>query len=63
MTDNSEEFAKKIRALTGLYVSDGVEYGRGGEGFIRLNVATQRANVEDGMKRLYEAIKAVEREA
>ncbi len=62
-TDNSEEFAKKIRALTGLYVSDGVEYGRGGEGFIRLNAATQRANIVDGMQRLFRAIEIIERES
>lgn len=62
-TDNSEEFAKRLRALTGLYVSDGVEYGRGGEHFIRLNVATRRANVTDGMQRLLRGIKIMESEA
>ena len=51
-TENSEEFAKALRKHTGLYVSDGVEYGRGGEGFIRINLATQRANVVDGLSRL-----------
>jgi len=51
-TDNSERFAKDLRRKTGLYVSDGVEYGKGGEGFIRINLATQRKNVEDGMARL-----------
>jgi cystathionine beta-lyase len=51
-TDNSEEFAKDLRKKTGLYVSDGVEYGRGGERFIRINLATQRTNVIDGMERL-----------
>ena len=62
-TDNSEEFAKRLRALTGLYVSDGVEYGHGGEGFIRLNTATQRANIEDGMQRLKRAIEIFESES
>lgn len=51
-TDNSERFAKDLRRKNGLYVSDGVEYGKGGEGFIRINLATQRRNVEDGMARL-----------
>ena len=58
-TDNSEEFAKNLRAKTGLYVSDGKEYGRGGEGFIRINLATRRANVVDGMARLEEYIKSL----
>lgn len=51
-TDNSEEFARDLRKKTGLYVSDGAEYGRGGERFIRINLATQRINVIDGMERL-----------
>ena len=51
-TDDSEAFARDLRAKTGLFVSDGVEYGRGGEGFIRINLATQRANVKDGLERL-----------
>jgi cystathionine beta-lyase len=62
-TDNSEEFAAKIRALTGLYVSDGVEYGHGGEGFLRLNTATQRANIVEGMERLKKAIEIIEKES
>lgn len=51
-TENSEAFAKDLREKTGLYVSDGVEYGEGGERFIRMNLATQRANVIDGLSRL-----------
>ena len=51
-TDNSEKFARDLREKTGLYVSDGVEYGKGGEHFIRINLATQRANVADGVSRL-----------
>lgn len=51
-TENSEEFAKNLRHATGLYVCDGVEYGRGGEKFVRINLATQRKNVEDGIGRL-----------
>ena len=62
-TDNSEQFAAKIRALTGLYVSDGVEYGHGGEGFLRLNTATQRANIVEGMQRLKKAIEIIEKES
>ena len=51
-SDNSVEFSRALREATGLYVNDGAEYGHGGEKFIRINLATQRANVEDGMKRL-----------
>jgi len=58
-TSDSEEFARDLRMKTGLYVSDGVEYGRGGEGFIRINLATQRSNVEDGMARFERYIKSL----
>jgi cystathionine beta-lyase len=58
-TENSEEFARDLREKTGLYVSDGVEYGKGGEGFIRINLATQRANVIEGLKRFESYIKSL----
>ena len=58
-TDNSEEFCKDLREKTGLYVSDGVEYGRGGEGFIRINLATQKSNVIDGINRLVSYVKSL----
>lgn len=58
-TENSEEFARDLREKTGLYVSDGVEYGRGGEGCIRINLATQRANVIEGLKRFESYIKSL----
>ncbi len=57
---NSEAFAHDLRAKTGLYVNDGAEYGHGGEGFLRINLATQRKNVEDGMARLCNYIKALD---
>ncbi len=61
-TDDSAEFASDLRKSTGLYVSDGVEYGSGGERFIRINMATQRANVSDGMNRLENYIRMLENE-
>lgn len=42
----------------GLYVSGGNQYGKGGEGFLRVNVATSKLVVEDGMQRLYESVDA-----
>ncbi len=56
-TDNSKDFARALREKTGLYVSDGVPYGKGGEHFLRINLATQRSNVEDALVRLERFIK------
>ncbi len=41
-----------IRKETGLYLSDGNEYGQNGCHFIRMNIATTSKRVEDGLKRL-----------
>lgn len=41
-----------IRNETGLYISDGQQYGHGGEQFLRLNIACPRKTLKDGLKRL-----------
>ena len=58
-TENSEEFTRKLRHATGLYVCDGVEYGRGGEKFVRINLATQMENVKDGIGRLCDYVNSL----
>ena len=58
ITESGRQFAKFIRKTSGLYVSGGNQYGRGGEGFLRVNVATSKLVVEDGMQRLYESVDA-----
>lgn len=39
---DSRDFAKELREKTGLYISNGAAYGRSGEKFIRINLATSR---------------------
>jgi cystathionine beta-lyase len=51
-TDDSDEFTRDLREKTGLYLSDGAQYGGGGKRFVRINLGTQRAVVEDAMHRL-----------
>ncbi len=48
----SDELARYIRQKTGLYLSDGVQYGGSGAGFLRLNVACPRSVLHDGLERL-----------
>ncbi len=50
--DNSKEFSAFLREKTGLRVSSGEAFGEVGKGFIRINLATSRERVKDGMKRL-----------
>lgn len=52
ITDNSIELCKFIRKETGLYLSEGAEYGGNGKYFLRMNIACPKANVEEGLKRL-----------
>ncbi len=58
-SDNSPEFTAKLRELTGLYLSHGLMFGASGKTFIRLNLATQRARLLDGLCRLEKGIKAM----
>ncbi len=59
-SSDSVAFARDLREKTGLYVSAGTEYGKCGECFVRINLATQRKNVLDGMGRLEKYIKMLE---
>ncbi len=49
---DGESFAEQLRAETGLMVSEGNQYGKGGENFIRLNLATSSTMVKDALNRL-----------
>lgn len=56
LTDDSKTFAARIRESTGLYLSDGAEYGGNGNYFLRMNIACPRSRVEDGLHRLKDAV-------
>lgn len=49
-----------IREKTGLYLSAGEGYGKGGEGFLRLNIACPRVMLKDGLERLKKGIQAAQ---
>lgn len=56
LTDDSVAFTQMIREKTGLYISDGAEYGGNGRYFVRLNTACPRSVLKEGLKRLKAAI-------
>lgn len=56
---SGEEIAETIRRETGLYLSEGSQYGSIGENFLRLNIACPRTVLEDGLRRLKAGIAAV----
>ena len=49
---DSIKFCKELEKKTGLIAAPGANYGSAGEGFIRLNIATTRKNIEDACNRL-----------
>ena len=53
----SDVFADELRKETGLYISNGLSYGKNGLNYIRINVATSLNNVKDAMKRLEQYVK------
>ena len=52
VAEDSVDFCEKLRESTGLYLSDGAEYGEPGRSFVRMNLAAPRARVLDGLERL-----------
>ena len=51
ITENTLDLCDFIRKETGLYVSDGVQYGKTGANFIRLNIACPKERLLDGLNR------------
>lgn len=50
--DGKNDPSEDIREKTGLFLSGGSHYGKGGEGFVRMNVACPRKTLSDGLDRL-----------
>ena len=61
MAGCADEAAQHIRRTTGLYLSEGSQYGSCGENFLRLNAACPRSVLEDGLARLREGVLSYEK--
>jgi cystathionine beta-lyase len=53
-------FCEDLRKKTGLWITPGSTYGKGGEGYVRINLATSLSRVKDGMGRLLSYIKSLD---
>ena len=60
--DDSVAFTERLRELTGLYLSEGREYGECGKSFVRMNLATQRSRLLDGLERLRRGVEIMAKE-
>ncbi len=56
ITDDACALAHEIRKKTGLYISEGSQYGRAGAAFMRMNIACPAKILQDGLDRLREAL-------
>ena len=59
---DSREIADYLRKTTGLFVSNGLQYGAAGANHLRVNVACPRVLCEDGVKRLIAGLTAYRNE-
>lgn len=53
---DSVELASYIRKSSGLFLSEGLEYGASGRYFLRMNIACQREKVIEGLNRLKKSL-------
>lgn len=60
MVGLASEAAQFIREKTGLYLSEGGQFGGNGDRFLRLNIACPRAVLRNGLNRLKEGLAAYE---
>ena len=56
IAEDSKMLTYFIREYTGLYVTNGEEYGDNGKGFIRINIACPQVRLMDGLERLKNGI-------
>lgn len=61
VTDDSQHFANHLRQSTGLFVSNGVQYRGNGHYFIRLNLATNRKTLIEGLERLKTGVESYQK--
>lgn len=55
--DDTEKLCDFIRQNTGLYITEGKEYGTNGDKFVRINIACPRERMLDGLDRFNTGIK------
>jgi cystathionine beta-lyase len=56
LTADTDKLAVQIREKTGLYISEGSQYGQTGKAFLRMNTACPRDTLMDGLERLKRGI-------
>ncbi len=58
VTEDAGELVERIRRESGLYLTEGEEYGVSGRRFIRMNPACPRGRLQEGLERLAEGLQS-----
>lgn len=56
LSASADETARYIRESTGLYLSEGTQFGGNGKNFLRMNMACPEEVLRDGLKRLKQGV-------
>lgn len=62
LSSDANQLARFLRNKTGLYLSDGNQYGGNGNQFLRMNIACPRMRVQEGLQRLKKGVVAYQKE-
>ena len=54
------EIRERLQGSGGVWLDDGIKFGRGGEGLQRLNLACPRATLADGLERVARALSSAQ---
>ena len=55
-TLDGKEFVDHLYKTTGVYITEGIEYGEAGKSFVRINLATNKDNIKEAITLMKEAI-------
>lgn len=58
LVEDTEELEQVLCKETGLYLSNGGQYGESGKSFLRMNIACAHTVLEDGLERLKTGVQA-----
>lgn len=62
LSSDANQLARFLCNKTGLYLSDGNQYGGNGNQFLRMNIACPRMRVQEGLQRLKKGVVAYQKE-
>ncbi|MEM7799941.1 MAG: MalY/PatB family protein [Chloroflexota bacterium] len=57
-----EELRRRLNADAKVHLNDGLSFGEAGSGFMRMNIATPRSNLEEALARIVNVLKSLQKQ-